>query len=80
LLNENDSDAIVYDNKLGPGFGYHDLTICNSCNQNFESESNLGSVYNFTGAENVNKREGGVYLAGNIHFKVEEYEVFKVEF
>ena len=31
------------------------------------------------GAGNLNNKEGAKYMAGETYFKVEEYEVYKVE-
>lgn len=69
----------MFDSNLGPSFGYHDLCIADECNRNFSSESNLGAVYNMTGAGNLNMKDGKKFLAGETYFKVDEYEVFKVE-
>ena len=74
--------GIRCDIKRGPCFGtpeYYDLEVWSAFDDirqgNFSSQLDLG--YGFIHPEGVNKRK---YFTGNSVFKVDELEVFRVEF
>lgn len=62
--------CFVYSSRFGPIFGAGaDLSISSSCNENNDSYSNFPHSY---GEAN----QYPVSLAGDYHFKVDDYEVF----
>ena len=69
-----DGKNATYDNSgYGPTFGSgHDLYIANQCSQNYSSYCNY--PYSYDGIRNR------ILSGGYYYFKVQEVEVFKIEF
>ena len=65
-----------YDPPFGSGF---DMLISNACNKNNKSFVNLpGFFYRQVGIKLERNKEIFSILAGGKHFKVSEYEMFKL--
>ena len=74
-IHKNEDKAVLNYSVYGPVFGAgHDLKISSNCHENEESSSNLGNTYKSIGENPMN------HLAGNSKFKLDDYEVFSIEF
>jgi len=67
---KNQSYSVYHYSSYGPTFGGHDFYLCNGCNTNNSSYSNLGHSYN---APRDNNK-----LAGSYNFKVSDDDVFQI--
>ena len=71
--------AIFSEKNNGPIFGKgYDIYISNNCNVNNNSFCNLGISYSLNNSAKSESIESKSYLAGNVNFKVSEYEVFQI--
>lgn len=69
--------ALYFSDNMGPVFGSgFDLAISEQCNEDGESFANLGIAFECN--EEMSSEEKRHYLAGDIHFKVKEIEVFNI--
>lgn len=76
ILSSKDSKALHFSNSNFICFGYHSLVIKEDCCKNFNSYSNPSNeiCYDYLlDIKNVDK-----YLAGDMYFKVIQYQVFQV--
>eukprot|EP00825_Cyclidium_porcatum_P051438 TRINITY_DN945_c0_g1_i7.p1 TRINITY_DN945_c0_g1~~TRINITY_DN945_c0_g1_i7.p1 ORF type:complete len:651 (-),score=152.76 TRINITY_DN945_c0_g1_i7:271-2223(-) len=78
----NDQSSVIFcHGQFGPRFGSgHDICICDKCNTDASSYSNLGSGYGqkqgiLKGSDNAKEKLAGIY-----NFTVSEIEVFQVNF
>lgn len=57
-----------------------EIYICNDCDKNNSSTSNIGKTYKAPEGITFNTDQSKNYLAGSYNFKVKEVEAFKVVF
>ena len=75
---QNEIYAVLMDKNTGPCFGGgSDLRIMD---QNEGNTSNLGFTFELSAEEGYDTKETRMYLAGDLYFTLEEYEVFLIDF
>ena len=76
---KHSKNAIFSGKSHGPIFGKgYDIYISNNCNLNTNSFCNLGNSYSLNNCSKSESIESKTYLAGNINFKITEYEVYQI--
>ena len=81
IIQNNQQYAIRGYPNYGPIFGAgNDLLLSHNCHTNTTSNTNFGHTYSLPPNISYNTIESKSYLSGsNLHFSVEEYEVFLVD-
>ena len=83
LIPVSKENLIYHDLKLGPVFGSgYDLCISDQCNTNNHSCASIPTGYNYEGGHTVYEsvEESRKAFSGADNFRVEEYEVYQVQY